>query len=427
MTRRTGPLAPENIRPGLSRILGAMERSGHPEANFRAVHVAGTNGKGSTAAFADAVLRSLADGPVGLYSSPHLVSPEERIRVEGRKIPARALRAGFRAAEALGEHGDPLTYFEKMTWVACDWFRRMGVTVAVMETGLGGRWDATSACRPAVSVITNVSYDHREWLGPTLGRIAFEKAGILKRRIPLVVGRLRPSARDVVLRRAGALGCPVWELGRDFDWAERAGDAVDLSLPGVGVEGLRVQMAGRFQKDNAATGLAAAWRWAVERGIPRDRFARAARTAVKNVRLPGRLAALPLRGRCRAWVDGGHNPDAARALRGEMAASPPWGGRKPVVALWSMLADKDAAGYLRGIADFLDGVVTYPLPHQRAAAVTDLAVRCRQCRIPCRMAGDFAEGWGAACRWAGKDGVVLVCGSLFAAGEAYRLLVGSVP
>src|SRR5512134_3046470 len=212
MTRVPGPSGPETVRKGLSRMRAALARSGHPERAFRTLHVAGTNGKGSTACFLEAILRQVSGGRVGLYTSPHLLSPEERIRVDGQEISRRALRAGFRAAPRLGRPGGPLTYFETMTWVACDWFRRMGVSLAVMETGLGGRWDATTACQPLVSVITTVGVDHREWLGNTLGEIAREKAGILKAGIPVVTGRIRPSARAVIRRRARSLGCPVWEL-----------------------------------------------------------------------------------------------------------------------------------------------------------------------------------------------------------------------
>jgi dihydrofolate synthase/folylpolyglutamate synthase len=427
MIRAAGPLARENVRPGLSRILLAMRRSGHPEAGFRTLQIAGTNGKGSTAAFAEAVVRRLCAAPVGLYSSPHLLSPEERIRVNGRKISGRALRAGFRAAEELGDPDDPLSYFEKMTWVACDWFRRNGVSVAVMETGLGGRWDATTACRPAVSVITNVGYDHREWLGATLGRIAREKAGILKRGIPLVTGRLRPAARMVVRRRARALECPTWELGREFDWTLRRNGTVAVALPGLRIDGLRLGMCGRFQRDNAAVALAAVWRWAAGRGIPADACAASAREAIASVRLPGRLAPLPARGPGQSWVDGGHNPDAGRALGREIAACPPWGRGRRVVALWSMVADKDAGGYLGAISPSLHGVVTYPLRHDRAASVSTLEARCRERKVPYRIAGDFREGWSMARRWAGKEGVILVCGSFFGAAEAYRLLVGTLP
>ena len=417
---------PEKVKPGLARIRLAFERSGHPEQGFRTIHIAGTNGKGSTAWLSEAIVRSLAGCAVGLYTSPHLVSPEERIRINGAKIPERSLAKAFLKAETLGDPGDPPTYFEKMTWAACDWFRRGGARLAVMEAGLGGRWDATTACHPAVLVITTVGYDHMEWLGNTLGRIAAEKAGILKPGVPLVTGRLRPSARLVVMRRAGELGCSSWELGRDFDWRPCGnGAAIEVFLPGLLLKRLHVAMDGIFQKDNAAVALAASWMWASGEGVSAASFASAAADAVASVRVPGRLAKLSLRRKARCWVDGGHNPEAARALSETIAVSKPWGRASRVVALWSMLSDKDASGYLRELSPSIDAVVTYPLLHERAADAAVLLKACVKAALPCRAAADFSEGFLEAVKWAGRGGVVLVCGSLVAAGEAYKHLAGA--
>jgi len=421
-----GPSGPEIVRPGLSRILSAFSRSGHPEKAFRTLHVAGTNGKGSTASFAHDVLRRLPLGPLGLYTSPHLVAPEERVRVDGETISPRALRDGFRAAGRLSPAGDPLTWFEKMTWAASDWFGRKGVRIVVMEAGLGGRWDATNACRPAVSVITTVGYDHEEWLGNTLGSIACEKAGILRKGVPLVTGRLRPTARAVVLRRARRIGCGILELGRTFDWRDRGDGTIALSLPGLELDRLRVGRIGGFQRDNAAVALAAAWILASGEGIGPDAFASAAAKALPVSRWPGRWCPLPLRKNAGAWVDGGHNPEAASALAREISEIPPWGEGRRLVALWSMLSDKDAAGYLRNLGRHLEGIVTYPLSHPRGAGRAALAEACAKQGIVCRLAGDFQEGWRIARRWAGEGGVVLVCGSLAAAGDAYRHRVGFV-
>ena len=423
----TGPSGPENVRPGLSRIVSAFSRSGHPEKSFRTLHVAGTNGKGSTASFAYDILRLLPLGPIGLYTSPHLVAPEERVRIDGKTISPGVLRAGFRAAHRLSPPGDPLTWFEKMTWAASDWFRRRGVRFAVMETGLGGRWDATSACRPAVSVITTVGYDHKEWLGKTLPSIAAEKAGILRRNVPLVTGRLRSSARDVVLRRARRLGCDTWELGRAFDWKERRDGTFTVGLPGLELDRMRVRRIGRFQRDNAAVALAASWRLASGEGVDPSVFAAAAAAAVPASVWPGRWCPLPRRENAGAWVDGGHNPEAASALAREISGNPPWGGGRRLIALWSMLSDKDPSGYLRHLGRHFDGIVTYPLTHPRGTVGEVLADACAKQGIACRLAGDFPEGWRIARRWAGKGGVLLVCGSLAAAGDAYRHRVGSVP
>ena len=426
MIRTPAPSGPETVRPGLSRMRAALSRSGNPESAFRTLHIAGTNGKGSTACFLEAVLRRLSGVPVGLYTSPHLIAPEERIRIDGVAIPTGALRAGFRAASRFRGRGGPLSYFEAMTWAACDWFRRKGVSLVVMETGLGGRWDATTVCRPLVSVITTVGLDHREWLGNTLREIAGEKAGILKRGVPVVLGRLRPAARSVVRRRARTLGCIVWEMGKDYDWIETGNGTLRVELPGVSVDGIRLRMAGGFQRDNASASLAAGWRWAEREGIAPGTFAKEAAAAVSSAHWPGRLCPLPLRKNAGGWVDGGHNPDAARALAREIAGSPPWGRGKRLVGLWSMLSDKDAAGYLRALAPHMEGVVSYPIPHERAAGVDVLAEACRRAGIPCLAADGFPEGWRLARRWAGKSGVVLVCGSLAGAGEAYRALAGGV-
>jgi len=423
----TGPSGPETVRPGLSRIVSAFSRSGHPEKAFRTLHVAGTNGKGSTACLAYGVLCRLPLGPIGLYTSPHLVAPEERVRIDGRTISQRALRDGFRKADRLSPAGDPLTWFEKMTWSAADWFRRKGARVVVMEAGLGGRWDATTACRPAVSVITTVGYDHREWLGETLGKIAAEKAGILRGGVPLVTGRLRPSARAVVLRRARRIGCGAWELGRTFDWRERRDGTIAMKLPGLDLDRLRVGRVGVFQRDNAAVALAASWLLASGEGIGPAAFTAAAAKALPASRWPGRWCPLPLRKNAGAWVDGGHNPEAASALAREISGVPPRVGGRRRIALWSMLSDKDATGYLRNLGRHFDGIVTYPLSHPRGAGTEALAEACANQGIACRLAADFPEGWRIARRWAGKEGVVLVCGSLAAVGDAYRHRVGFVP
>ena len=179
-----------------------------------------------------------------------------------------------------------------------------------METGLGGRWDATSACRPAVSVITTVGYDHREWLGKTLASIAAEKAGILRAGVPLVTGRLRPAARAVVLQRARRLGCGAWELGRTFDWRERRDGTIAVELPGLDLDRLRVRRLGAFQRDNAAVALAASWLLASGEGIGPGAFAAAAAKAVLPRMARRGVRAAPKKRR--GVVGGGHNGSASR-------------------------------------------------------------------------------------------------------------------
>ena len=426
-----GPRGPERIRPGLERIRAAFERTGHPERSFRTVHIAGTNGKGSTACFTDAILRRMLAEPVGLYTSPHLLSPEERIRVGGEKIPPEELfRYGARAS-ALSRNvaataGEPLSYFEEMTWIACCWFRRRGIPLAVMETGLGGRWDATNLCIPEVSVITNVGKDHAEWLGTSLARIASEKAGILRENTPAILGKLATAARNIVLAVAREKGCRVWEIDRDLRWEEPPGGGMTVHLPGISLPRMRIRMHGEFQRHNALLACGASWVVAASRNIAGTGFARAAREALAEALWPGRYTPLPGRGNAGAWVDGAHNPAAARVLARELAKRRSSGNAEKIVALWSMLVDKDIAGFLRAVAPVVDGVVAYPMGGERAAPLPVLSSALAKAGIAWREAKNFPDGWEIARRWAGKNGMTIVCGSLMAAADAYRFRGGKV-
>lgn len=430
MTGPTGTAGESVIRPGLDRILLALSASGHPERSFRAFHIAGTNGKGSTAVFLDAILRRLLPGPVGLYTSPHLLSPEERIRIDGGKIPHGDLDRGFLEAGRLSEAvrqavGEPLSWFESMTWTAFDWFRRNRVDRAVLEAGLGGRWDATNVCVPIASVVTRIGIDHREWLGGTIREIAFEKAGILRAGVPCLLGRLGATARRVVLGAARAAGAPVWELGRDFRWTADGRGDISIVLPGLAIPGLRLAASGRFQCDNAALACAAAWRLMPSFGVSGARFADALRSALGETRPPGRFQPLTGRENAGTWVDGGHNPDAARALSRELIPIRKAGSR--IVAVWSMLRDKDAGGFLRAMRRSVAHWVVYPLSHERAATTEVLACACRAAEVDFETAPDFPGAWRAARLRAGRDGVVIVCGSFVAVGDAYRHRLGDVP
>jgi dihydrofolate synthase/folylpolyglutamate synthase len=431
MRNAGGLRGPERIRPGLDRIHAAFERTRHPERAFRTVHIAGTNGKGSTACFTEAILRRLIDEPVGLYTSPHLLFPEERIRVDGEKISSEAFarsvaRASELSRDVSAKVGESLSYFEEMTWIACDWFRRKRVSHAVMETGLGGRWDATNLCLPEVSVITNVGKDHAEWLGPTVKEIASEKAGILREDTPAILGRMEPSARKVVMEVAREKGCRVWEIDRDFRCEVSSGGHLSFYLPGLSLHRVNVRMQGDFQRNNALLACAASWVVAASRGATADGFARASRSALAEAAWPGRYTPLPGRRNAGAWVDVAHNPAAAAALARELAKRKASGIADRIVALWSMLEDKDIAGFIKEIAPVVDGIVAYPMEGDRAASLPVLSSALAKAGVSHREADNFPAGWEIARRWAGKDGMIIVCGSLLAAADAYRFRRGRV-
>src|SRR5919197_1540724 len=252
-------LSPSVIRLGLDRIEAALNALGHPEREFPALHVAGTNGKGSTCAFAAECLW-VQGHRVGLYTSPHLLRINERFRVDGAEIGDEQL--GRRILEVLERYPaaldtpPPLTYFEVGTLVALWHFARERVDVAVLETGLGGRLDATTAARPAVTAITPIGLDHTALLGGTLEAIAREKAGIFKRGVPAVIARPAPEAMATLADAAAKREAPILREGRDFALEPGAGGGLGYRGARWEIGDLRLSLRGEHQVQNAAVALA---------------------------------------------------------------------------------------------------------------------------------------------------------------------------
>ena len=394
----------------LERMREALARRGHPEAAFPAFHVAGTNGKGSTAAMLDAVLRA-AGYRTGLYTSPHLVDFAERIRIDGGTIPRStvvALVAELRAD--LEAAGIALTHFEFATLLACEWFRQVGVEVGVIEVGLGGRLDATNLVRPIVSCITSIGHDHEAYLGHDLRDIAGEKAGILKPGVPLALGPTPPEAETVIRRRAAEVGAPVTRAGIDARIEEGPRD-LTFRAPGVVWDGLQLGLPGGFQRDNAGVALTAL-------ALGRGRFPcgpEAVRRGLATVVWPGRLACVrehPL-----VLLDGAHNPEGIAALAAELPALV--GGRR-VVLLFAVMADKAWREMLgRLVPQVAAAIVTRV--GRRGLAPDVLAAGCAG-HVPVEPIEDARAALRAALSRAGPHDVVLVTGSLFLVGEAYAEL-----
>jgi len=396
----------------LERMGAALARRGYPEARWPALHVAGTNGKGSTAAMLDAVLTA-AGYRTGLYTSPHLVDFVERIRMGGRTIPraavvelVAALRADLEAA------GIVLTHFEFATLIAFEWFARVGIDVGVIEVGLGGRLDATNLVRPAVTAITSIALDHEAWLGHDLAAIAAEKAGILKAGVPLALGRLPEEAARVVLARAAEVGAPVARVGTDAALGEAPG-GLAFRGPGASWDHLSLALPGVFQRDNAAVALTAL-------ALVRERFPcapEAVRAGLAAVRWPGRLAVL--RERPLVVVDGAHNPAGAAALAAEL---PGVAGERRVVLVFAVMADKDWRAMLEPLLERSARVIVTRVG--RRAADPQALADALQGRVPALAVDDAPTALRAALSSAGPDEAVLVTGSLFLVGEAYAELGG---
>jgi len=390
-------LSPLAMRFGLQRVERGLAALGHPERGAPILHVAGTNGKGSTCAMASAALVA-AGRRTGLYTSPHLERFNERIAVDGQPIPDEALAEAVAEVRAAcpwhdgGEPEDRLSYFEFATLAALVHFARAQVEVTVLEVGLGGRLDATNAVTPVVTAVAAIGLDHTQWLGETVELVAREKAGIFKAGIPAVVHAVQPPGVLEVLRAEAA------RAGAPFEVAP-AGWVGPLAL------------AGAHQRGNA--GLAAAALRALDRvGVTVGESAIA--RGIATARWPGRLELVG-----GVLLDGAHNPDGARALAAALAELRP--GR-PVELVFGSLGDKDHRGMLAALAGAVRRLHLVAPSTPRARALEEL----RSAAASLGMAADLHAGVGEAlgcAAAAARDGApVVVAGSLYLVGEARALL-----
>lgn len=331
---------------GLERIEALLEALGEPQRGMRFYHVAGTNGKGSTAAVIDRCLRQMGRR-TGRFISPHLERPHERITVDGQEIPTEALsRATEEAAQASLGLRDRATEFELWTAIALLHMRSQGVSDVAWETGLGGRFDATNAVVPEVSVITSIGLDHVDRLGGTLESIAAQKAGILKPGRPAAIGELVEPARAIVRAEAARTGSHLWEIGQEVSVTEvtmdRTGTGFRYRDPQGDLGQVRVGLIGVHQAQNAALAIAAL------RLAGQGADASALREGLLRTRWPGRFEIVP--GQPDVVLDGAHNPPGFAALADTWARV--YGSTRPVV-VFGCLSDRDARAMtepLRGIA-----------------------------------------------------------------------------
>lgn len=382
-------LGPQKIRPGLARTRSLLASLGNPERSFRSILVAGTNGKGSTAATASAILFA-AGIPVGLYTSPHLVRVNERIRVAEEDVSDAGLDDVLALLQAISPPEDlQPTYFEALTIAAFELFRRAKVDVAVVEVGLGGRLDATNVLGPEVSVVTNVGHDHLAVLGPSLADVAREKAGIFRNDQPaLTAATGEPLAvLHEVARRVGARLLEVPPIDRF--------DAV-TPLPGV------------HQRSNIALAVAAA---SAVAPLGED----AIRRGVAGTRWPGRLQLLAREGHRDVLLDGAHNLEGAQALAAYLSGS---GLSRRVDLVFGGLSDKDLPGMLRTLRPHAARLFLVTLDSPRAAPAQDLAGRIDP---PFEIAVSL-EAALTGLDAPGSGGPILVAGSLVLVGAALALL-----
>jgi dihydrofolate synthase/folylpolyglutamate synthase len=394
----------------------AMLRAlGDPQRSFRSILVGGTNGKGSVAAMAEALIRS-GGSRTGLYTSPHLISPAERIRIAGEMIDSELFEWCAERVLPLAEESDA-TFFESLTATAFLAFARAGVKDAVVEVGLGGRLDATNLLEPDVCVITNVDLDHADWLGDTIEEIAAEKAGIIKATVPVVTGPLRPAVDSVIAARVIGEGSPRLAYGLDFGVANvttgRTGTRFSYWSREHGVfDGIELELTlpGEHQATNAALALASVLRagYSLRPGP--------SRAALFDLAWPGRFQLLEHSGVV-VVLDVAHNPAGIQSLTRTLAglALP-----RPLVGLIGILADKPWLEMLNSLSDSLDAVVLVVPPSAPSSRVwdPDEAVAAAGGRF-LEVVADFRTAVSRSLELAGS-GTVIVTGSNHTVGDALR-------
>jgi dihydrofolate synthase/folylpolyglutamate synthase len=363
------------IKLGLDNIATIVESLGHPERAYPTIHVAGTNGKGSVCAMVERALRA-AGYRTGLYTSPHLDRLEERMAIDGMPVDARRLDdsahdvfAAVDAATAAGRLTVTPTFFEVTTAIGFDVFRAAAVDVAVIEVGLGGRFDATNIVTPRVSAITSIAFDHERHLGTTLAQIAGEKAGIAKPGVPLVVGRLPDEALDVVRRRGHDVGAPVLPADQSVELVDVIRGRARIrtrtaAWPDLGP--LDVALLGRHQVDNAAT--AVRMLEAIDSSLPVP--GEAVSAGLTRARWPGRLEWLRVADGD-LLIDAAHNPAGAEALASYLRDE--GGPRMPLVL--AAMQDKDVDAMARALLPVTSAIIATGVDTPRAFAPQALASR----------------------------------------------------
>jgi dihydrofolate synthase/folylpolyglutamate synthase len=419
-------LHPKRIDLSLGRIKRLLSALGNPQEHLSpVVHVAGTNGKGSTIAFMRAMLEA-ADKSVHVYTSPHLIDFNERIRIGhprgGNLIDDAALESALERCEH-ANGGEPITFFEITTAAAFLLFAATPADALLLEVGLGGRLDATNVVgRPALTIVTPVSIDHPEFLGDTIEKIAVEKAGIFKRGVPAILAEQDQNALAVLEAQAGRLGVPVIVGGQDFAAREENGRFVyedergllDLPLP---------KLVGRHQQLNAGTAIAAVRHFDPSISVP------AIEAGLTQAEWPARLQRLK-RGRvaelapreAEIWLDGGHNAEGGRAVAQVMAdfeeKSP-----RPLILICGTLATKETRTFLRPFKGLAQEVIAVPIAGDHYGRLpTEVALAAQQEGIPAAASESVgsaleylsARDWSAPPR-------ILITGSLYLAGEVLKL------
>ncbi len=393
------------IRPGVDRVERLLERLGNPEKQFRTIHVAGTNGKGSTSAFLSSILLQ-AGHSVAQFSSPHLVRFTERFRIQGMEYSAEKLAQ--RLNSVLEAAPDEATFFEITTALAAYIFSEEQVEFAIMEAGMGGRSDATAAFNGEMTILTPIAIDHAEYLGTTLSEIATEKAGIIKPRTPVISAEQPVSARMAIVEQCRATACSLTTFGTDFSAVWIPDNTLTYHGLYRTLEQLTPGIPGRYQAVNAALALAAAETLEAEgTTIPPPAFV----DGIAGADWPGRMELIP--GTPRLLLDGAHNPAGAAALAEALQDY----SFSRLLMVTGVCDDKNIEQLYAPLLPLVDQVYTVTPAVERAMKDVILTQFFRRHGVESEPCGSVALGIARARSRASDYDLILVCGSLFIVGE----------
>ena len=401
------------IKFGLNCTENLLARAGNPHYKLRFIHIAGTNGKGSTAAVLSRILRNHGI-KVGLYTSPHLVRFTERFRINDEEVSAERILRVFEKIRATLDGSTHPTFFEMVTAMAFLYFAEEQTDLVIAETGMGGRLDATNVITPEVCVITNIGFDHQEFLGSTLSSIAREKAGIIKEGVPVVTGALQPVAQGILKTTCMNKGAPLYRFKSDF--RVRRNSNVSFRYRGISRQfpSLSLNLRGPHQVGNAA--LALATLEVLEKKDLLSLRPGIVERSMHEVKWPGRLEILDTNPTI--VLDGAHNPQGAESLRDALKVSFKY---KKLHLVMGIMADKDILGILRRLLPMAETAIFTRPRYARAANPDDIRKMARPYIQRYYVISDPASAIAEARHLASPDDLICITGSLYFAGEVKEI------
>jgi len=404
-------------RFSLSPIKKLMKRMDNPHLFYPAIHVAGTVGKGSVSHSLSEVLTA-AGYRTGLYTSPHLIDIRERIRIDGKKVAKKVFaEAVERVKEAVGGDVDMFTYFEVLTAAAFEIFSSQGVDIAVVESGLGGRLDTTNVVCPIVSVITTIGWDHQSVLGNRLSLIASEKAGIIKKRVPVVSAPQRNSAKRVLVSKAGRLKSELYIIKPNQYAVKNEDGSHTIKLSGINDFKARFSLNGDFQTINLGVVIKTIENLK-EKGFEIEK--RDIVRGLSKVDLQGRMQKIEWKGR-RIVIDGAHNVTAVAALRESLTSEK--ADSKRIIIIAGIMKDKDVNGIMKELAGIGREIIVCAMPYDRAAGKEDLACDAINYFSKVHKADSMIEALKIALNTCDPKDLICITGSLYMASEALSIFM----